>query len=71
MTGADQIAWNVENYQRQVAEITAEVEKRFWTLKLDQQLQWYYVEDQLGRRLCEPMILSSLRGWIKALPPQA
>ena len=48
-----------------------EVGKRFWTLKLDTQLGWYYVEDQVGRRLCQPMILPSLRGWIAALPPQA
>lgn len=63
--------WNNQNHERQLAEIRAEVEKRFWTLKMDPHLYWHYVEDQVGRRLCEPMILPSLRGWLKSLPPQA
>jgi len=71
MTGADTIEWNTDNHNRQVDEIRREVERRFWVLKMDEQLQWHYVEDQLGRRLSEPMILPSLRGWLKSLPPQA
>jgi len=60
-----------QRYAAAVEVIRAEVEKRFWTLKLDPQLKWHYVEDQVGRRLCEPMTLPSLRGWIQSLPPQA
>lgn len=71
MTGADTIAWNTANYNRQVEEIRREIEKRFWVLKFDDQLKWHYVEDQLGRRLCEPMILPALRGWVSQLEPQA
>lgn len=71
MTSADTIDFNTQNYNRQVEEIRREVEKRFYVLKFDDQLQWHYVEDQWGRRLCEPMILPCLRGWVGSLPPQA
>ena len=62
---------NAERYQASIDALRQECEKRFLVLKMDEQLQWHYVEDQLGRRLCKPMILPSLRGWIANLPPQA
>jgi len=62
---------NTARYNASVDAIRKECEKRFLVLKMDEQLQWHYVEDQLGRRLCKPMILPSLRGWIANLPPQA
>ena len=71
MSKPTMVDWNTQNYNRQVDEIRREVEKRFWVLKSDEQLNWHYVEDQLGRRLCEPMILPSLRGWVASLTPQA
>jgi len=67
----EQINNAAARHEASVKALRDEVEKRFWALRLDPQLNWYYVEDQLGRRLCQPMILPSLRGWISQLPPQA
>ncbi|NDB95337.1 MAG: hypothetical protein EBZ78_04150 [Verrucomicrobia bacterium] len=71
MTAASTIDWAGANYARQVDEIRAEVEKRYWVLRYDEQLKWHYVEDGSGRRLCEPQTLPMLRGWVARLPPQA
>ena len=50
MTAASPIDWAGANYARQVDEIRAEVEKRFWVLRYDEQLKWHYVEDAVGVR---------------------
>lgn len=70
-THGEQMDDAAARHEAAVQALRDEVGKRFWTLRLDPQLNWYYVEDQLGRRLCQPMILPSLRGWIQSLPPQA
>jgi len=71
MTTPEMIEHNVQKYNAAVEEIRREVEKRFWKLELDSQLQWHFVTDQLGRHLCRPMPLPQLRGWIQGLPAQA
>ncbi|NBT35458.1 MAG: hypothetical protein EBT03_07950 [Betaproteobacteria bacterium] len=70
-THSEQQSFAAARYAAEIDALQKEVGKRFWTLKLDPKLNWHYVEDQLGRPLCPPMILPSLRGWVASLPPQA
>jgi hypothetical protein len=68
---SEQLGFTAARYAAEIDALQREVSKRFWSLKLDPQLNWYFVEDQVGSRLCQPMILPSLRGWVASLPPQA
>ena len=71
MTTPEMIAWNTQNEKRQVDELKAQAEKRFWELYFDEGLGWWGVRDQLGRILKEPRPLVELRGFFGGLPFQA
>jgi len=68
---ADSLEWNAWNHNRQLNDLKAEAEKRFWTLKPDETGNLHGVYDQLGRELYPPSHLMSLRGFFAGLPAQA
>jgi len=67
----EQLSFAAADYQRQVDELQALAEKRFWVLYFDQQLHWFGVKDGVGRILAHPRPLSEIRGFFASQPAQA
>lgn len=68
---AEQMSHAEQEYRRQVDELRAEAEKRFWKLVSVENGLRFEVQDQLGRILYGPAHFPSLRGFFANQLPQA
>ncbi|NCY21754.1 hypothetical protein EBX31_07340 [bacterium] len=70
-TKSDSANWQACNWERQVKELQAQAEKRFWVLVPVENGARFEVQDQLGCILHGPDFFPGLRGFFEKQPAQA
>jgi hypothetical protein len=65
-------ARNAARHEAEVAALEREAAKRFWRIVPEDPTRGrFYVEDAVGRRMCDAKFPAEIRGFFAGLTPQA